>query len=628
MKRLININKVVSKSLNLLMALCLGGAMSGAFTSCSEWSDHFDQADINASGVEIYNGDIVSYLQSQNKSGELSKMNALYAAQGIFNATSASGNYTFIVVDDANYDETKIGDASVFAKYTVADVAVEPSLLKTGYGIQTRSGKSVWVNGEGTTATLGEMKIKKVVKTTNGFVYYVEGTMPVQKSVYAYLKSLDDTKYSRFKELVFKYDFLDFDREASKVIGVNSQGRTVYDSVFVNRNTLVDRYTQGGVKKWDMFDEQFASTMFIPTNDQIDDALATAYSNVQLWLHHDATASDTLKFEQWIVKACFVDRRLSADEVSATAPQFACTDGYQRNVNEVLDEITYKSVDPAYWNPQVNTINVASKVDLSNGVAYEVNSFKIPNHIVIYRVKSRFYQLWGAMDDAQRAQHFTWTNWQNPNADIEGQGVFTLTDDEAKWPSIYYFLLTAEPTQEAHDNDLECSVEFDGVTYDQANNNLYDVYLPAGEYYLRMGFKHSLTYSLSVSFKDAADVEYTEYNHLMDEVVMYATGSNFHFDRGAASEVPHYGTASGIAYPEGYDVDYWQTQNEKAIAYDTDGYTVGIVKIKKDGNFKIKVSSKDNARLYTYEIGATRSKSNVAQLMMYHWCLRPTINNY
>ena len=207
-------------------------------------------------------------------------------------------------------------------------------------------------------------------------------------------------------------------------------------------------------------------------------------------------------------------------------------------------------------------------------------------------------------------------------------------------------MLTAEPTQDAidaakqyypstKDSEVEkytCGVVYDGVLFDEDKNAIFDVRLPAGEYYLRMGFKHSLTYSLTIEFRtksdDPGEPDKYPWVTLKKDMVMYATGSNFHFDRGAASEVPHYGDA-GISYPEGYDVDYWQKFDEKAIAYDTDGYTVGIVNIEKEGNFEIRVSSSDMAYLYRYSVpDLARTKSNVAQLMMYHWCLRPTVNNY
>ena len=68
-------------------------------------------------------------------------------------------------------------------------------------------------------------------------------------------------------------------------------------------------------------------------------------------------------------------------------------------------------------------------------------------------------------------------------------------------------------------------------------------------------------------------------------------------------------------------------QYQKASAYDTDGYQVAIVNLKKSGNFKIKIASNDNAALYGNG-RQDRTKSDVNQLMMYHWCLRPTIYNY
>ena len=246
------------------------------------------------------------------------------------------------------------------------------------------------------------------------------------------------------------------------------------------------------------------------------------------------------------------------------------------------------------------------------------------------------------MTEGQRAEHFTWKNWQNPYIVQDAQGQFDLVEH----PTIYYHVLTAEPTKEAvaaamkyypstsasEADQYTCSVVYDGLSFDENEGNVYEVNLPAGEYYLRMGFKHSLTYSLTIEFRTKSDDPNNPNKYpwvtLKKDMVMYATGSNFHFDRGAASEVPHYGDA-GISYPEGFDVDYWQQFDEKAIAYDTDGYTVGIVNLAKAGNFEIRISSSDQASLYKYNIpDLVRTKNNVQQLMMYHWCLRPTKNNY
>lgn len=593
--------------------------------SCSDWSDHYDDGGLSNADVEIYGGDIASYI---NTSESLTEMASLYARNGIFESTTPDGNYTFIVAENSVLEAQKdqITDEARWARHTVADASIAPSLLTDGYGIQTRSGKSVWVYGSGQQAKLDDYNIVKTVKTTNGYVYVIDGLLPVRQSIYEYFTALPDEEYSEFKAMVKSYEEKWFDREASRIIGVNEQGMTVYDSVFVNRNTLMDRYTEDGVEKWNMRDENYRTTMFIPDNAQVKEAMKAALDSIPKWLNRQPTVEDTVKFKAWIVKACFVDRSVPVEALTTRGEeQFECVGGYQMVEDKLNDIVSYKEVAPAHWRPSVNTVNTASKVALSNGTAYLTTKLHIPNHIVIYRVKSRFYELWNSMTAADRNAHFLWTNWQNPMIVNEAQGPFTLSEN---LPTMYYHVLTAEPTQEARDEGLPCSVVYDGLTYDEDNNAVYEVNLPAGEYYLRMGFKHSLTYSLSIYFK-GADEDDSQYVELKKDMVMYATGSNYHFDRGAASEVPHYGE-DGIAYPENFDVDYWQTIDEKAIAYDTDGYTVGIVKLKKNGNFKIKVSSSDLAANYSYNIGdaSARNKNNVQQLMMYHWCLRPTYNNY
>ena len=160
-------------------------------TSCSsDWDDHYDEAGItlaDGSSVVIYNGSITDYIGGTN---DLSKMNALFKRNGIFTTTRADGQYTFIVCTDAQYDESKVTDEKAFAEQCVADMAVNPAKLTDGSNINTRSGKSVWVYDGG--KKLDDYTITKVVKAANGYIYYVDGTIPVRQSAYELLLSLGD----------------------------------------------------------------------------------------------------------------------------------------------------------------------------------------------------------------------------------------------------------------------------------------------------------------------------------------------------------------------------------------------------------------------------------------------------
>jgi len=354
--------------------------------------------------------------------------------------------------------------------------------------------------------------------------------------------------------------------------------------------------------------------MFIPSNSVINGAINTAMSNVPIWLNREATPADKKKFEEWIVRACFVNRRLLPDSVASTSKKdFYSNDGFRQVINVAQDAKSYLPVDVAVWRPSVQKVNASNPVNLSNGLAYYVTSLKIPNHVVIYRVKAKFYELWGAMTDVQKTKYFRWTNWVEPQIVNDAQSPTTISET---LPTMYYHVLTAIPSVQARKDSAVCSVTYDGLLYNSTTKKLSEVRLPAGEYYLRMGFKHSLRYSIDIYFNDKL---------LVEDLLLSAQASNFHFDRGSVSNLDYYGS-SAIGFPEGYDWRYWYEKDVKAVAYDTDGYQVAIVNIPADGNFTITIKSKDMARLYP--VTTDRSKNNISQLMMYHWCLRPTNKNY
>lgn len=586
--------------------------LSLGIISCNDsWDDYYSPKDKESDEIEIYSGNIIEYLNSQP---DLSRISSILNESGVYDSIRVSGGYTVIVCRNDVLEKNSPSDKLAFAKNSVSDISIDPSKLTDGFGISTRIGKNIWVskdiNGD---IYLDDFKLEKRVKTANGYVYYVNGIIPVRQSIYELFDSLGE-EYSIFVSLVKKYEESYFDRQNSVPVSVDPMGNTVYDSVITIRNTLMDRYTEDGLKTWDMFSEDYLSTMFIPSNDLINNALNAALENVPIWLNRPATPEDLEKFKEWIVKACFVNSRLDNNAVSPGATEdITCVDGYCQVIDVAQDVLKYIPFDPAYWRPSVQVVDSDNPVVLSNGVAYFAKEFKIPNHVVIYRVKAKFYELWGAMKDNEKEKYFRWTNWVEPLIVNDAQSSFTLTES---LPTMYYHVLTAIPSPTAITDSAVCSVTYDGLLYNSTTRQLAEVNLPAGEYYLRMGFKHSLRYSVDIFFNDRL---------LVEDMLLSAQGSNFHFDRGSVSDLDYYGNSS-IGFPEGFDWRDWIEKDEKAVAYDTDGYQVGVVNIPEDGNFTITIKSKDISYLYDSSNG--RSKNNVTQLMMYHWCLRPTTRNY
>lgn len=636
--------KPVSFLLLALMALLL--------VSCSDaWEEHYgEQAPSTTEAVTVFHGSVADYLRGEPT---LSQMTRAYSSRGLMGKMERGAFCTAIVCDDsavAAADAATVAD-TLYAANALSATAVSPSSLVQDYGIYTLSGKNLWVtvDAEGS-IFLNKQKILRVVKADNGYVYHVAGVIPVQPSIYEYISSLGDD-HAFFKSLIAEFEETYFDADASTPCGVDVMGNTVYaDSVMAVRNTLMDRYTEGGLSSWNMQSEAFQSTLFIPSDEQLQTAYHTALDSIPAWLNRAATAEDSLKFRKWMVGSFFVDRRLQPAEVSSDVEELLeCVGGCIRQMDETTDRETFTAYEASLWKPSVQTADVANPVELSNGTAYHVTSYRIPNHVVIWRVKSRLYQVWAALDahqqgwDATSATpteggYFRWNHWERPLVVNDAQTAFELS---ATLPTMYYHVLTAIPDAASQADGLPVSVDYDGLLYNSEDPRTYglkEVSLPAGEYYLRMGFKHSLTYSISIYFCDA-DEEFGEENLLVKDMSLIATGSNFHFDRGGAIEGLDFFGSESIGYPEYFDWRWWYNQDpvqfQKAPAYDTDGYQVAVVTLKKPGNFKIRIESNDNAALYHAAYpdvdpteASNRTKNNVNQLMMYHWCLRPTRNNY
>lgn len=586
-----------SMMLGLLLASCDNG-----------WDSHYGSTNLVADGdLMIYDGDAATYIRSQE---DLSILSGLFE-QGVYKTMSETHEYTIIVYPDSTIQNAPFTVDTAYAPYCICDVAVSPSSMTDGKGIRMRYGKNVWISRNSNGILIDQYSVKKIIKSDNAYIYYLaDGIVPIRKSVYEVIQSLG-SDYSEFKKLVGRYEKVYFDKEHSTPIGYNSEGNTVYsDSVWSVRNSLMDRYASDGLDTWNMRSEEFQTTMFIPSNEVIKSALDTAMSKVPRYLGRAATSADKLKYEKWIVQACFINKRLGKEVVTGTT-DIDCVGGFTR---DTLEGKTFKAIEAAMWRPTVQHVRTDDMIHSSNGDCYFVNDLKIPNNVIIYRLKSKFYELWSAMTTAQKTQHFRWDHWYDPQIAYNAQGEFLLSET---LPIMYYHVLTAIPDKTARKDSLKCSVTYDGLLLNPVTGKVTIANIPAGEYYLRMGFKHSLQYSLSIYFNDTL---------LVKDMVMYAQGSNYHFDRGSVGVVDYSGALS-IGYPEGYVWKDWAAKSEKAQAYDTDGYYVATVKVPKDGGFTIKVESYDNAFLYN-DTQYTRDAGNITQLMMYHWCLRPTKNNY
>ncbi|WP_163707307.1 hypothetical protein [Mangrovibacterium lignilyticum] len=554
--------------------------------SCSEkWDQHYLPSDkeVNSDLVEVVDMSAEEYIQS---TADLSEIADLFTNQEIFTRLEGKDQqFTVFVYSNSVMSGAQIDEPDFFAETCVSDLAFTPTKLVDGLSIQMWNGKYLEVSVEKTTSTtdyfVADSRIAKIIQVNNGYVYLMSDAIFAPKSLYEVLNSLGPD-YSAFKELVFNYEERVFDRDNSVPVGVDNTGNTVYDSVFVTKNLLMDRYSSGGSETWTMRSEFYASTMLIPNNTLVEGALSKAYQDVRDALNREPNANDSLKFEQYIIKSAFYDYVVSADSLDGVTDIYSVS-GYIEGESA--------STPGVQWRPSVQKVNTANPLTLSNGVAYYTTALKIPNNVVIHRIKNRFY-IWEYCNETEKAEYYKWV----------GLGDISITDDGGfgplgPWPFVPYKTVRAWPTDEAKASESVCSVELTGISLKE-DGTVAVVMVPPGEYHLRMGFKsNKFPHTFQIYFND--------------ELVNDNINPNIHYDR------------TGLGYAEGYVPADWAAVSNRSSYYDCDGAEIGIVTITGTElqPIKIKVSSDDIAAI-------AASGNTKGRYQLYCWTLRPTENNY
>ena len=567
-------NKYSILVLSIIIILVLGG--------CSEkWDEHYSKQDkvLLGKDVEISDLTIQTYIQSENN---LDKISKLFEQQNIYKTMDAKNqSFTVFVYDNAQMESASIDDQQFFAKTCVCDIALTPTKLGNLSSILVWNGKYLAIEiADSTTQSnlyIAQSNVTKVVQMANGYVYYLDKPVYAPKSLYEFFNALG-SDYSEFKSLVKAYEISEFDINNSTPIGVDETGNTIYDSVFITQNTLMDRYDPNGNESWTMRSEYYNSTLLIPSNSIINAALEEAYTNVKGSLGRMPNQEDSTKFKDWIVRSCFYSNVFSPEDMDGEIDLISVS-GYQ--------EAATASTPGTQWRPTVQKVNTTAPITLSNGIAYYITKFKIPNNVVIHRIKSRFYY-WNFCTADEKDEYFKWINMQD-KADIRDDGSFGPISE---WPAVYYKTLRNYPDTTAIDSI--CGLEITGILLDQ-EGKVSVAEVPPGEYYLRMGFRESMSY-----YK--LDV------YLNDELVAQEFNpKKAHYDR------------TGVGFPYGYNYRDYTDITSKAKYYDCDGREVATVTITGEGNQKVKL------KLITDDI----TKSTASKEMVYYcWTLRPTDNNY
>ncbi len=500
--------------------------ISGIYACNDDWDSHYSQEEqvVNNVNITVVNKSAVDYLQSQP---ELSTMYQLFSETGVLDEMIEKDLlFTILVVNDDNALSRAVvtDDRTFLAKSHISDISLSPSNLSDGQRVLMWNGKYINVSkveneDNATSISFNGIAVKKITKVNNGYVYEIEDYVETPKSLYELIEGLGDD-YSIFREMIMERNQLTFDKEASKIIGVDETGSNVYDSIFIVTNPYFE--AQG----FNMMSESLSATVLIPSNEVVNRALTVARQNLQEWgmLREDSI------LENWTFQSVFFDKKLSKSDFEAN--------------------IDLNSIFSKQWRTTVQQVDLENPVSLSNGVAYYVTDMKIPTNVLIYRVKDymRWYEY---LSEEEKALYFD-------NENLTFDKMETKVSEWSGWPGVFPNIINRVVRFKTTDAAIkEYTLNFTAFSYDEKNKVTTPYKIPPGEYDLCLGFEQKMGHDVEVSFNG---------EYVGTVIASQLTKTDFHYDRG------------GQGYPEGYDVN--KATDKKKTNYDRDGGKVGVITIE------------------------------------------------
>lgn len=549
---------------------------------CSDtWDEHYTpgESTVTNNDVEIVNEPLTQYLATDNS---ISGMYQLLQDNGLISQMEQRDQlYTVLVVEDgtrADGDESS-SDLLYQLQAQISDVSVSPSSVKDGQRVLMWNGKYLNVtkteDETGATALkFNNASVNKIVKTSNGYVYYVDQWVNSPRSLYEMIENLGDD-YSQFRDMVMARNVRTFDEFNSTIIGVDNTGNNIYDSVFVTKSPYFEN------EGFDIMSENLTATMLIPSNDVINAAMEEAHRKLAEW---DLEREDSV-LQNWILQTMFYNKTYTKADIQG----FASSEDTQ----------DMSSVFSTQWRTTVQELDLDNPVDLSNGTAYYVTKLKIPTNVLIFRLKD-YYRYYEYLTESEKNTYFVTENLSYDQIRKSGdmtqlgwpQGGFPLLQN-------YYVLSFALTDPDVKSYELTFTPFKYREDASSPSGHVTSAYnIPPGEYDLCLGFeqaKNGQLGSIQVYFN----------GELIKTVSESETkGSNYHYDR------------SGQGYPEGFDVDQAvKDGNKNAGKYDRDGTKVGTVTI-------------EGTEAKPVTLRFVGSGSSLSNLWLYHWCLKPTKNCY
>lgn len=513
--------------------------------ACNDaWDKHYNAEvqDENISPLTLF-----EYFQGE---AEYSEFFSMLKSVNVDTELSKDQYLTVWAVKNSNFNAAEIGalEPDLVARYHLNYLALGASDLKHGMRVRSLNGVYITIKKENGLSFANTSRIVSSKRFKNGVVHEIETIMMPRINMFDYLMMLPDD-YSIIRDSIVSYNQEIFDKTNSIPIGVDPTGNTIYDSVFYLYNPMFT--------KADFGSEFLQFTMFLPSNKVVEGTLEKLKKQYEM-MGKTFGYADTLLAINWIKEAMF----------------------HKVLVPNYQEKKELKSAYDRVWRTDIQKVDESRAMELSNGIVYEVTDLKIPNNVIITRIKSlvHYYEY---LTPEEQAELYT----------ISGATEFSMfKGDVSPVAGFYYWLFQATGDLESQE---EFSVEFTPLGFDSVTGKAYVMKVPPGEYNFYMGFQSKGHPFVDIFFKAGS-------------------GPIGPDDVPVAVEVP-------AANSSPWNYDRVNETDPKISRWNGLGGLVGVVNIPGDemGTFKVKV-----------KFNKLQAVGQPKRLRIYHWSLKPTANNY
>lgn len=523
--------------------IILFAILAVALSACTEtWDKHYTEQE--ESPLTLY-----EYLKGES---DYSQFFDLLKTAEIDSELVRDQYLTVWAVKNSNFDPAVLTmmEPQTIGQYHANYLSIGLSNLKNGLRVRTLSGIYITIKQQGGNNFANTAQILSSKRFKNGVIHEIDGLLLPKINLFDYICQLPD-EYSTIRDSITIYNQQMFDQTNSIPVGVDQTGNTIYDSVFYTYNPLFETA--------DISSEFNQFTVFLPSNQVIQQTLSKLINQYEM-MGKKFYSSDSILATNWIKQAIF----------------------HSGLVTDYHAQVDLTSVNKKIWRTTVQKVDESNPIELSNGMIYKVTELKVPNNVVITRIKSllHYYEY---LDSTEKANLYT----------VKG-ATATSINNAGSTPvtGIYYWCFQAN----GDTTNNEFSIEFAPLGLDTLADGSIDAHelkVPPGEYNFYMGF-----WSKGHPYVD------------------------FYFQSGASpieSTLAPLATEVNVSASNPWNFDRVNETDPKISKWNGLGGLVGVVTVTGDEMSTFRAKVKFNKLL-------TSDASK--RISIYHWSLKPTANNY